>query len=51
MNNIVIYPSEKVSDTIVEPYNTCLALNHLVANSDLCMNIDNGALYNICSKT
>lgn len=41
-------PSPKVSDSVVEPYNTVLALNQLIENADICMMIDNEALYDLC---
>ncbi|KAK8853392.1 hypothetical protein IAR55_004096 [Kwoniella newhampshirensis] len=41
-----IFPSPKVSDTVVEPYNTVLSTHNLVENSDITCCID--ALYNIC---
>ena len=36
-----------MSDNIVEPYNATLSINLLIDNSDICVNIDNEALYNI----
>ncbi|CAN6846531.1 unnamed protein product [Brassica oleracea] len=39
-----VFPSPKVSDTVVEPYN-------LVFNADECMVLDNEALYDICLRT
>jgi tubulin beta len=46
-----VYPSPKVSDTVVEPYNATLSLHQLVENSDEVFCIDNEALYEICHKT
>merc|ERR1712057_104363 len=46
-----VYPSPKVSDTVVEPYNATLSIHQLVENADEVMVIDNEALYNICSQT
>ncbi|QRV77639.1 Tubulin/FtsZ family, GTPase domain [Ceratobasidium sp. AG-Ba] len=40
-----VFPSPKVSDTVVEPYNTVLALHQLVENTDMCVCLDNEALY------
>jgi tubulin beta len=34
----------------LQPYNATLALHQLVENSDLTFNLDNEALYNICTK-
>eukprot|EP00397_Hematodinium_sp_SG-2012_P058697 GEMP01074519.1.p1 GENE.GEMP01074519.1~~GEMP01074519.1.p1 ORF type:complete len:158 (+),score=34.12 GEMP01074519.1:335-808(+) len=45
-----VFPAEKVSDTVVEPYNATLALNHLVENADMTMVMDNEALYDICHR-
>jgi len=46
-----VFPSPKVSDTVVEPYNATLSIHQLVENADEVMVIDNEALYNICFKT
>jgi hypothetical protein len=46
-----VFPSPKVSDTIVEPYNATLSMHQLVENTDECMVLDNGALYDICFRT
>ena len=45
-----VFPSPKVSDTVVEPYNATLSVHQLVENSDECMVIDNEALYDICFR-
>jgi len=42
-----IYPSPKVSDTVVEPYNAVLSSHQLLENSDETFIVDNEALYNI----
>eukprot|EP00494_Astrolonche_serrata_P033133 UN33402 len=42
-----IYPSPKVSDTVVEPYNAVLSTHQLLENADEVFIIDNEALYNI----
>merc|ERR1711897_113348 len=42
-----VYPSPKVSDTVVEPYNAVLSSHQLLENSDETFMIDNEALYNI----
>lgn len=44
-------PSVKVSDTVVEPYNTVLTFEHLIESADLVTCIDNEALYDICFRT
>ncbi|KAI1317012.1 tubulin beta chain 1 [Xylariaceae sp. FL0255] len=46
-----VIPSPKVSDTVVEPYNTTLSIHQLVENSDETFCIDNEALYDICQRT
>jgi len=46
-----VFPSPKVSDTVVEPYNATLSIHQLVENADEVMVIDNEALYDICFKT
>jgi len=45
-----VFPSPKVSDTVVEPYNATLSVHQLVENADEVMLIDNEALYHICNK-
>ncbi|CAD8106629.1 unnamed protein product [Paramecium sonneborni] len=51
METFSVVPSPKVSDTVVEPYNTILSIDKLIENSDECMIIDNEALYDICFRT
>merc|ERR1712157_27285 len=46
-----VYPSPKVSDTVVEPYNALLSFHQLVENADECFLLDNEALYDICFRT
>ncbi|KAL0327798.1 UNVERIFIED_CONTAM: Tubulin beta-1 chain [Sesamum angustifolium] len=46
-----VFPSPKVSDTVVEPYNATLSVTHFVENADECMVLDNEALYDICFRT
>ncbi|KAE8124817.1 hypothetical protein FH972_019665 [Carpinus fangiana] len=45
-----VFPSPKVSDTVVEPYNATLSVHQLVENGDECMVLDNEALYDICRR-
>jgi tubulin beta len=45
-----VFPSSKVSDTIVEPYNAILSVDKLIENSHEVMIIDNEALFQICSR-
>eukprot|EP01071_Lankesteria_metandrocarpae_P002175 Lankesteria_metandrocarpae@DN2136_c0_g1_i2.p2 len=51
METFSVFPSPKVSDTVVEPYNATLSVHQLVENSDAVQVIDNEALYDICFKT
>jgi len=51
MSTYSVFPSPKVSDTVVEPYNATLSIHQLVENADEVMTIDNEALYNICYRT
>ncbi|KAG9148566.1 hypothetical protein Leryth_018285 [Lithospermum erythrorhizon] len=47
----LLFPSPKVSDTVVEPYNATLSVHQLIENADECMVLDNEALYDICFRT
>ena len=51
MNTFSVVPSPKVSDTVVEPYNTTMYIHKLVENMDETYYINNVALYNICFCT
>lgn len=51
MATFSVFPSPKVSDTVVEPYNATLSCYQLVENADEVMVIDNEALYDICFRT
>jgi hypothetical protein len=51
MMTFSVFPSPKVSDTVVEPYNATLSVHQLVENADEVMCIDNEALYDICFRT
>eukprot|EP00116_Pleurobrachia_bachei_P005609 sb/3465871/ len=46
-----VYPSPKVSDVVVEPYNALLAMHQLIENTDQSFCFDNEALYKICNST
>lgn len=50
INTFSVFPSSKVSDTIVEPYNAILSINQLVETTDETYCIDNEALFDICVK-
>ena len=41
---------ESVSDIVVEPYNTLLALNTLINTSHMDVVLENSALYRICNN-
>jgi len=45
-----VYPSPKVSDTVVEPYNAVLSCHQLLENSEETFIVDNEALYNIATN-
>ena len=51
MSTFSVFPSPKVSDTVVEPYNATLSVHQLVENADEVQVIDNEALYDICFRT
>merc|ERR1712226_1234688 len=51
INCFSVYPSPKVSDTVVEPYNAVLSTHHLLENADEVCVLDNEALYDICFRT
>lgn len=51
MATFSIFPSPKVSEVIVEPYNATLSVQQLIENSDQTHCIDNEALYDICFRT
>jgi len=47
-----VFPSTKISNTVIEPYNTVLVLDKLKdAESENVTVLDNEALYNICFNT
>jgi tubulin beta len=45
-----VYPSPKVSDVVVEPYNGILSIQQLIENADEVVVLDNEALYDICFR-
>lgn len=51
METFSVFPSPKVSDTVVEPYNATLSVHQLVENADEVQVVDNEALYDICFRT
>lgn len=50
MSTFSVLPSNKVSDTVVEPYNTMLSMHQLIENCENCFCIDNSALYDINTR-
>ncbi|CAD6273317.1 unnamed protein product [Miscanthus lutarioriparius] len=46
-----VFPSPKVSNTVLDPYNATLSVHQLVKNADECMVLDNEVLYDICFRT
>jgi len=51
LSTFSIMPSNKVTDTVVEPYNATLSIHQLIENADAVFCIDNEALFNICKRT
>lgn len=46
-----VFPnSEEVSDVVVQPYNSILAMNRLIEHADACVVIDNAALNRIAAE-
>ena len=45
-----MFPSPKISNLVVEPYNMILGMMSLIEYADLSILFDNEALYNICSN-
>ena len=51
MLTFFVFPSPKVLDIVVEPYNATLSVHQLEENADECMVLDNEALYDIFFRT
>eukprot|EP00794_Sanderia_malayensis_P019154 gene19154-21074_t len=49
--SVSVLPSPKVSDIVVEPYNTMLAIDQLIEWCDEVFCMDNQALYDICTNS
>lgn len=45
-----VFPSTKVSDVVVAPYNCIFAMSYLLSSCDFVNVFDNDALYDICNK-
>lgn len=50
LNCYTVVPSKSVSDVVLEPYNSILALNYLIDECDSNIIIDNEALYSIAQN-
>jgi len=46
-----VFPSPKVSESIVEPYNAMLATQYHIDSTDMLICFDNEALYEICARS
>ncbi|VDM47892.1 unnamed protein product [Toxocara canis] len=49
-STFTVFPSPKVSDVVVEPYNSVMGLNSLILNADHSMCFDNEALHYIATR-
>jgi len=45
-----IFPSPRVATSVVEPYNSVLTTHSLLEFADVCVMLDNEAIYDICKK-
>ncbi|CAD8095980.1 unnamed protein product [Paramecium primaurelia] len=45
-----IFPSPQIQTSIVEPYNSVLCESALIEHNDVCILLDNEAIYNICNR-
>lgn len=45
-----IYPSPRVSNAVVEPYNAVLSTHSTIENADCTFLVDNEAVYDICRR-
>jgi len=45
-----VYPAPQVSTAVVEPYNSVLSTHALLEHTDVCVILDNEAVYDICQK-
>lgn len=51
INTFTVIPSTKISETVVEPYNSVLSINEMICNTDETVCFDNEALLNIAKNT
>jgi len=47
----VIYPAPRISTAVVEPYNTVLSTHSLLEHVNVCVTLDNEAIYDICRNS
>merc|ERR1711975_7021 len=48
--SFTVYPSPQISTAVVEPYNTVLSTHGLLEHTDVCVLLDNEAVYDICRR-
>lgn len=51
LSAVSVFPSPKVSEIVIEPYNATLAVHQLIETTDEVFSFDNEALYDICFRT
>lgn len=51
LSAVSVFPSPKVSEVVIEPYNATLAVHQLIETTDEVFSFDNEALYDICFRT
>jgi tubulin beta len=50
VSSFSVMPSQRVTDTVVEPYNATLSIHQLIENADYVLCLDNEAMFNICKN-
>lgn len=50
VRDIAVYPSPKMSNSVVEPYNAVLTTHTTLEHVDCSFMVDNEAIYDICRK-
>jgi len=46
-----VYPSPRISSSVVEPYNSVLSTHSLLEHTDVAFMLDNEAIYDICRRS
>jgi len=46
-----VYPSPRISSSVVEPYNSVLSTHSLLEHTDVAFMLDNEAIYDICKRS